>query len=47
MKNYNVEYFKVGFGGSVRAYGRTWTAWPWRRWVKVWYYVDQWGMRIE
>ena len=43
LKPYNVEYFKVGYGGSVRAYGRTWTAWPWCKWVKVWYYVDQWG----
>jgi len=29
------EWFKVGFGGSVAIYGRSWTAWPWRRWVKV------------
>lgn len=44
---YHVEYFKVGFGGSVRIYGRRWTAWPWSRWVKVWCYTDRPIGRIE
>jgi hypothetical protein len=39
-RRYMVEYFKVGYGGSVKAYNRTWVAWPWCKWVKVWHYVD-------
>lgn len=39
-RSYVVEYFKVGFGCSVIAYNKKWTAWPWCRWVKVWHYVD-------
>lgn len=38
-KPYSVTFYKVGFGGSVRVDGRTWTAWPWSRWVRVWWYT--------
>jgi hypothetical protein len=43
---YMVEYFKVGYGGSVRAYGKKWKTWPWCKWVKVWHYVDSYGNPI-
>jgi hypothetical protein len=40
-KNYSVEYLNTGMlGGSVLIHGRRWTAWPWTKWVKVWYYWD-------
>lgn len=32
---FRTTWFKVGWGGGIRIYGRVWTAWPWRRWVKV------------
>lgn len=38
-RDYYVEYFIVGYGGSVRVYGKVWTAWHWRKWVKVWHYA--------
>lgn len=34
-------WYKVGWGGSIFYNGRVWTAWPWRRWVKV--RVDNYG----
>lgn len=37
-RSYLIEFYKVGFGGSVCIYGKVWTAWPWCRWVKVWHY---------
>lgn len=40
-RTYLVEYFKVGFGGSVLVYNKIWTAWPWCRWVKVWHYAEE------
>lgn len=39
-KTYIVEFYKVGYGGSVRAYNKIWTAWPWCKWVTVWHYWD-------
>lgn len=38
-RSYLVEFYKVGFGGSVRVAGKVWTAWPWCRWVRVWVYL--------
>ncbi len=35
MSKPKYDWFKVGFGGSVAWNGRVWTAWPWRRWVRV------------